>query len=536
MSNLLSKILGNITTRIMFIIYITIILVTGFFIVFGYYNQLSLQEERQYDKLQAIVTSIAVNLNGDAIEEMMNKHPNKGDIKDVEQDSIYQTINTKLSKAVKLNNLNSAMYTLHYSPDENVFLYGVRSDDYIDFRNAYKKYPPILREKMKVGGTIPMYESENGIWISAFHPLFNLEGEVVGLLEADIDFTMFKSMVNSIYLQQALIAIGVVLLIALILIPYSRKILREDDRKKKLFMQQKLIIEESHREIKDSISYAKRIQSAILPPSKIVKESIQESFILYKPKDIVAGDFYWMETFVYSAHPNKETESIEITPKKGKRSDSELKKGVLFAACDCTGHGVPGAMVSVICNNALNRSVREYKLTDPGEILDKSREIVIEEFEKSDDDVKDGMDISLVSFRLLQENGKRKALIKWAGANNPLWILKNDKKEFTEIKPDKQPIGKYAKTKPFTTHEFTLEEDEMIYLLTDGYQDQFGGTDEASRKSGGKKFKTAPLKSLLLSIRNEPMEMQKEIIDTQFEAWKGTLDQVDDVCIIGLRI
>ncbi len=251
-------------------------------------------------------------------------------------------------------------------------------------------------------------------------------------------------------------------------------------------------LEEKNQEILDSINYAKRIQNAILPPQKVVKEYLQESFILYKPKDIVAGDFYWLE--------HKEDK-------------------VLFAACDCTGHGVPGAMVSVVCNNGLNRSVREYNLTDPGKILDKTREIVIQEFEKSEEEVKDGMDIALCS---LEGN-----TLKYAGANNPLWIIRNG--EIIETKADKQPIGKFDELLPYTTHTFELQKGDSIYIFSDGYADQFGGEK-------GKKFKAANFKKLLLSIQKESIEQQKELINQAFEDWKGDLEQLDDVCVIGVRV
>ncbi|MCB0408778.1 MAG: tetratricopeptide repeat protein [Flavobacteriales bacterium] len=250
---------------------------------------------------------------------------------------------------------------------------------------------------------------------------------------------------------------------------------------------------EKNQEILDSINYAKRIQNAILPPQKVVKEYLQESFILYKPKDIVAGDFYWLE--------HKEDK-------------------VMFAACDCTGHGVPGAMVSVVCNNGLNRSVREYNLTDPGKILDKTREIVIQEFEKSEEEVKDGMDIALCT---LQGN-----TLHYAGANNPLWIIRNNSEEIEEIKADKQPIGKYAEPTPYTTHKIELQKGDTIYIFSDGYADQFGGEK-------GKKFKAANFKKLLLSIQNESIEQQRELINQAFEDWKGDLEQLDDVCVIGVR-
>ncbi|NQY08813.1 MAG: SpoIIE family protein phosphatase [Flavobacteriales bacterium] len=255
---------------------------------------------------------------------------------------------------------------------------------------------------------------------------------------------------------------------------------------------QKALVEKAHREITDSIAYAKRIQSAILPPNRIVKDYLNNSFVLYKPKDVVAGDFYWMH-----------------------KSNNK----VLFAAADCTGHGVPGALVSVVCNNALNRSVREYSLTDPAKILDKTREIVIEEFDKSDEEVKDGMDIALCSIDGFT--------LSYAGANNPLWIVING--EVLETKADKQPIGKYATNQPFTSHQFDLQKGDTIYLFSDGYPDQFGGPK-------GKKYKSRNFKSFLISIQNESMDKQHDLLLKEFESWKGNLEQIDDVCVIGVRV
>ncbi len=183
---------------------------------------------------------------------------------------------------------------------------------------------------------------------------------------------------------------------------------------------QKKTIQEQKEDILRSIHYAKRIQSAILPPISLVQSYLPECFVLYQPKDIVAGDFYWIEK-------------------------SENK--ILLAVADCTGHGVPGAMISVICNNALNRAVREYGLTDPGEILAKTRDIVISQFDKSEDEVHDGMDIALCAI-----DGH---VLKFAGANNPLWLIRGE--ELREIEADKAPIGKFITSKPFHTHEFKLE-------------------------------------------------------------------------------
>lgn len=288
------------------------------------------------------------------------------------------------------------------------------------------------------------------------------------------------------------IALGSLLLLIFFIFIYNR--LQITKRQKSIIEEQKQLVEEKQKEILDSINYAKRIQAAILPSDRVIKQFLPESFVFYKPKDIVAGDFYWLE------HKHDK---------------------VLFAAADCTGHGVPGAMVSVVCNNALNRSVREFGLTEPSKILDKTKEIVIQEFEKSDADVKDGMDIALCA---LQEN-----TLYYSGANNPLWIIRKGSEIIDEVKSTKQPVGKVDNTKPFENHTVELKKGDSIYIFTDGYQDQFGGEK-------GKKFKAAKLKELLLNNSNKSMGEQLVILNQTFDKWKGSLEQVDDVCIIGVKI
>ncbi len=276
-------------------------------------------------------------------------------------------------------------------------------------------------------------------------------------------------------------------------------------KQKVVIEQQKHIVEEKQKEIVDSITYAKRLQEAILPAEIHWSQNFKNGFVFYKPKDLVAGDFYWLE---------------------------KVHELVLFAVADCTGHGVPGALVSVVCSNALNRSVLEFKITDPGKILDKTRELVIATFEKSGEEVKDGMDISLCCL-----NTKTNQLL-WAGANNPLWYLSSPFEKgggqrpgdlMQEIKPDKQPIGKYALQTPFTTHKIQLNAGDNIYLFTDGLADQFGGLK-------GKKFKYKRLKELLLNNKSATMDEQKALLEKAFIDWKGQLEQVDDVCVIGVRL
>jgi len=285
-----------------------------------------------------------------------------------------------------------------------------------------------------------------------------------------------------------------ILLIVLIfsIIIFNR--LKITKRQKAVIERQKLIVEEKNKEITDSITYAKRIQSAILPSLEVIKDSLPNSFVFYKPKDIVAGDFYWL---------------------------AKKENKILLAVADCTGHGVPGAMVSVVCHNALNRAVNDFNLIDPSKILDKTAELVIDAFKKNNEDVKDGMDISLCSFDL-----KNKKL-EYAGAINSLFYIRENK--LTEIKGDKQPIGQYANIEPFTSHQIELKENDIFYLFSDGYPDQFGGEK-------GKKYMYKRFRELILDLSDKEFSKQKNILENDFNLWKKDLEQVDDVCVVGVKI
>jgi tetratricopeptide (TPR) repeat protein len=263
---------------------------------------------------------------------------------------------------------------------------------------------------------------------------------------------------------------------------------------KKEVEHQKELVDEKNKEITDSITYAKRLQEAILPPQDFVNKHLPKNFILYKPKDIVAGDFYWAES---------------------------MNNLFFMAAADSTGHGVPGAMVSVVCSNALNRALKEFKIMETGKILDKTRDLVLETFEKSTSEVKDGMDISLLCVD--HQNKK----VYWSGANNPLWYIQDN--ELKEIKANKQPIGKTDNPTPFTTHNIDYRENTTFYLFTDGLADQFGGPK-------GKKFKYKQFSDLLVEHNGKAPAEISAIIDQKFEEWRGPLEQVDDVCVIGVRL
>ena len=259
---------------------------------------------------------------------------------------------------------------------------------------------------------------------------------------------------------------------------------------------QKEIIEEKNKHITDSIRYAKRIQDATLPSIGLVRSYLPDSFVLFKPKDIVSGDFYWVEQF---------------------------NETVLFAVVDCTGHGVPGAFLSLIGHNSLNQIVNELGIYKPAEILYELDKIVYKTLQNNLEhtNIKDGMDMAICSLNLETKE------LEFAGAYNPLYLVRDG--ELQEIKGDKLAIGTGQKEERYNNAEIQLLPDDRIYLFSDGYADQFGGPK-------GKKFKYSQFKELLVQIHGKPMEAQHKLLNHYIDAWQGDLEQLDDVCIIGVKV
>lgn len=256
-------------------------------------------------------------------------------------------------------------------------------------------------------------------------------------------------------------------------------------------------LEELYKDVTDSIRYAKRLQYSILPPAERVKEICPDTFVLFKPKDIVSGDFYWFE-------------------KMGKKSYA--------AAVDCTGHGVPGAFMSLVGANGLNAAVREHHTGKPGLILDELNAFVSESLNKGseDNDVRDGMDLALIAIDY------EKMQLEYSGANNPLYIIRDG--EFMITKADKFAIGSFEPgTKQYKNEIVELQKGDQIYLFSDGYADQFGGKK-------GKKFLYKTFREELLRVHQEDPETQRKELNNTIENWQGDYAQVDDILVIGIRI
>jgi serine phosphatase RsbU (regulator of sigma subunit) len=266
-------------------------------------------------------------------------------------------------------------------------------------------------------------------------------------------------------------------------------------------------IEEKHHNVTESIQYAKRIQETILPSSDLTKHLFPESFVLYKPKDIVSGDFYWIETCIVQ------------NPDTGKE-----KEIVLFSVIDCTGHGVPGAFMSIFGFNLLNQAIDEHNLRKPSEILDFLSHGVMKKLRMHSDEtiVKDGMDLMLCAFH------RDEMKLEFAGVHNPLYLIRGE--ELIQYKAGKHAIGEPFGNEfaGYTNNLIDLQKGDIVYVFSDGFCDQFGGPE-------GRKFLSKNFRETLLELRSLTLENQKAKLDLVLNDWMGKTEQCDDITVMGIK-
>jgi len=403
----------------------------------------------------------------------------------------------EISRKVNLRKTEMEAYKLYSELDTTIG----------DYNNAYKKLVSYINLKDT------LLNEESAKVIEDLNKKYQTEKKEQDLKLANAENAK-KDLENK---KQKLLIYGfgavIILIIAFAIFVFRQY--REKKKANELLAAKNDLITKQKEEITDSILYARRIQTAILPPGDYIERILLDRFILFKPRDIVSGDFYWI-----------------------KGND---KSDVVYAtAADCTGHGVPGAFLSMLGVSFLNEIINRHDINHTGEVLDSLRESVIKSLHQTgkEGEAKDGMDISFIAY------DKKNLSLEYSGANNPLYVIRsndkpaieadktisNDTHTLYEIKGDKMPIGIYgSKVKDFRTISINLEKGDAIYLFSDGYADQFGGEK-------GKKYKYKPYKQLLLDITSKPMEEQRDILETEHNNWKGNLEQVDDIIVIGIRV
>lgn len=496
MSNLLRLAFRNATTRILILVFGAGFLMVVYFLAHSYYTLINAYEEGELSKLKGIIYTLAPQINADEHEWLSNTYHHKDDLKRAEDDTIYLKIQNQLKAAVQSNMMpEDAIYTMLYDSTDNKFKFVVFSRGCFWFHEWEKFHEQHLTDYSK-GGVVPTYEDENGIWLSAFVPLRNKQGKQVGIIQVDSRFDSFIKAARKSILIDSLISLAVVLIISVFLWYTIRQLLTAEEKAAKDLRSALQQLEISNREVVESIEYARRIQDAILPSKRRLSQLFSESFVLYNPRDIVSGDFFWM---------------------------AEEGDWVYIAAVDCTGHGVPGAFMSIIGSTFLTEIISSGKRHPPSVILNKLEGKITTAMCNDDCQNRDGMDIGLVAVNRVTRE------IEFAGALRSLVITGSQ--EMQEIRANRFPIGGGADIPKvsFTNHALQLNPGDSFYLFTDGYADQIGGPKN-------KRMGTKRLKEQLDKLNSTPSCNRRESLEEYWQNWRGNNEQMDDVLLIGLTL
>jgi len=382
-----------------------------------------------------------------------------------------------------------------------------------------------------------IFNEENNQKIAQLKSLYELEQQKsqIDLLEKDKKIQEEQLEYKNLLINSFLIAIFLLFIIAFVLYFNIRQrkktnlILSEKnneiEQQNEVLEKQKKLLEKKNMDITASIQYAQRIQKSMLPSKKYLNDLLEDYFILYKPKDIVSGDFYWVGDIVNKNILLDETGQEKII----------YQKRIYIVLIDCTGHGVPGAFMTMIANDSLRHIILDKKVSEPDIILTTLHHMVVEILRQEENKGQESMDVSLLLLHQEMFFGtkieKKITKVEFSGAKSNLLYIQNE--EIVEIKSAKHPVGgtAYKETLFFPTHIINYQSPTMFYLYSDGYTDQFGGTE-------GKKFMGKKFKNMLLDVHKKPMDEQRQILDTTIENWKaeGGEEQIDDISTIGIRI
>ncbi len=437
MSHLLKKIFQNHGTRVLSLLFVSMMLLIAYFLVHSYVVQLDIHKTKIIGKLKAISTTAATQLDGNQLSYLLNRYEGKNDIKSNDQDPVYQLLHESLKKIQLQNEIETPLYTLSLNESGGGFFFGLSSSDQPFFRHVYDKFPEGLRQNYLTGGVLDVYEDENGHWISAFAPIKTSNGEVVAVVQADQRFDVFLMEARKEIFNNIGISLIFTLVLMFFLIRSMRNILNKEDELTANLLQSKLELEQKNQDTLDSIIYAKKIQEAILPLKTKIRKYLPESFVFHRPRDIVSGDFYWFK----------------------------FTRGKIFvASVDCTGHGVPGAFMSMIGSILLDDIINKKEVNEPEEILEQLHLGIVKALKQSykSKASSDGMDVALCVIDISLNT------LTFSGAFRPLIFIRNG--ELNRIRATPLAIGGFRdESLKFTRHEIALEKGDQFYIFSDGY-------------------------------------------------------------------
>lgn len=481
---------GNPAVRVPVTIALLMVVAAILVLTCSYNNQLNQYQEAELTRLNAIAVTLVQQLDPDALEAMLDQHPQADQIAHNDADETYHKTHQILRKAQLNNGIITDIYTIHFEEDELYF--GVTSGERPYYRHHWVTETTDYIKGYATGGTIGPYVDDQGTWLSAFVPIKNSENHTISMLQVDEQFDSFIHRVHTVLIKELFVVLAIFIVVIVLLYRNVRLAMRKEDMFKRRLEYHNMLIEQKNKDIIDSLHSAKAIQKSLLPGPELIRKCFKHNALVFMPRDIVSGDFFWLH---------------------------ETEKFIYVAVADCTGHGVPGAFMSMIGQTSLNDIIAMQPDLNCDELL---YELNVRVNKLVRHGSSDGMDIGLCRF----EKGATK--VNFAGANHLIYISGRDTSRF--IRGNRQGINGYLNPEhKFTTHSIDLKAGDNVYLFSDGYQDQFGGVL-------GKKFMRKQLFSLLDKISAFNMAEQEKIIKSTFQEWRGTFDQVDDVLIWGIRI
>ena len=477
------------------------ILISNYFIISQYHNTKKQLKNDILHRLQAISTTVSFQINGDEHKALLNKYSQKNAITSSTQDSIYHTIHCILKQCKEANNIKTDIYTLYYdqNQEEKPVQFGVTSGNLPYYKHDYINYPKELIKYYQKGSLINLYEDNHGTWLSAFAPIKTSSGEVVGVVQVDQQFDEFLAIVRKRTTQSIIISSLVAILISLIVFYFIFQLVKQDQKKTTELGIAYDTVSFQKTRIQDSINYAKKIQSAIIPDFNIMKLNGIKTSMIYRPKDVVSGDLPW---------------AIQANNK------------VYISAIDSTGHGVPGAMISFVGYFLLNQIINRPHLS-PADVL-CHLDIMIRETLRQEDQngSNDGMDLGLLVIDYPNNE------ITFSGAKRPLYQLSEDGHVQVHKGTSKSIGGRQLailKNRKFETIQLNLTPGDRFFLFTDGFPDQFNESDE-------RKFSAKRIRKILESSAEHNLQKSIQILEEELDNWQKKSPQTDDILFVGIEV
>ncbi len=420
--------------KVFVIIFLGLVILTSYFIGFNYFNSIHQAKTQELDKLEAVSNALISGINPVELDSLMNSHLDSLEVSS--HSAVYNKYHDLLRKCFLANELKSSIYTVHRNKETSAFEFGITSDEDPYFKNAYSDTPEEFHDLYYEGGRLEEYETERGQWLSVITPIRTLDGRVIGAIEMDLPFNEFLTGARSSLLQNAFYSMLFYMVIGLAMFKFIARVISVEKKQNKFEEEKSKLAEYRQHEIKSSISYARRIQQALWPDNGLLRTDFNDFFLINLPKDTVSGDFYWH-------HKVKGTE-----------------KYILIHA-DCTGHGVPGAMMSVLGNTIFNEIVVNYGVTRPNEILNLTNKKLINLLQQEkEENLDDGMAVSVALI------DREDLTLQFAGANQNSVIVRNG--QIIDLVGDKYPVGgaHYNPGRTYKCQTVLLEPEDIMYSFS----------------------------------------------------------------------